>query len=247
MTERVKTNIKGLDKILGGGLPKGNIILVAGTPGTGKSILCANILYNNALDGKKCLYLNLEQNEGRLDKQMNQFGWDPKKVKKNLKIVSVDTGEPGLVGYLLEEIQKLKYDIIVLDSLDSVSSNPPTSGEMGKPNIQKIAELTIPTMLDAPTIGRMKLKQIFSAIANSKATAFVTSEKVEGAEGISRDTISEFLCDGILVLTFSSVAGGANRTLEIRKMRLSKFSEGIMPMEISSKGVMVTPLEDEKL
>ena len=61
------------------------VIIVTGTPGTGKSILCSQILYNNALKGKKCLYLNLEQNEGRLENQMKQFGWTPEDWN-NLKL-----------------------------------------------------------------------------------------------------------------------------------------------------------------
>ena len=144
-------------------------------------------------------------------------------------------------------MQKTKYDLIVLDSLDSISSTPMETEELGKMSMQKISESVLPTVVDMPTVGRMKLKKIFTAIANSKATALLTSEKVENALGFSRDTISEFLCDAIIVLTYSSVAGGANRTLEIRKNRLSKFDEGIMPMEISDKGIVVTPLEEEKL
>ncbi len=245
--ERILTGIEGLDKLIQGGLPKGSITLISGTPGTGKSILCSQIAYTNALNGKKCLYLNLEQNEGRLENQMEQFGWTPQKVSKSLNVVPVDSASPDDIGYLVGEITKVKYDIIILDSLDSISSNPATLGELGEKKVQKIEETTFPMMLDGVILGRLKLKKIFSAIAKSGATAILTTEKVEGAQGISRDTISEFLCDGIIVLTFSSIAGGASRTLEIRKMRLTKFSEGIMSMDITKNGILVTPLEEEKL
>ena len=124
MVERISTGIPGLDSLIEGGFPKRSINLVAGTPGTGKSIFCAQILYNNALKGKKCLYLNLEQNEGLLENQMLQFGCDIKKVSKNLKIVAVDSSDQDIVGSVLEQLQGTNYDLIALDSLDSISSTP---------------------------------------------------------------------------------------------------------------------------
>ena len=44
--ERLKTYIEGFDKILEGGIPRGHIVLVTGTPGTMKSSLSYYILYN---------------------------------------------------------------------------------------------------------------------------------------------------------------------------------------------------------
>jgi len=238
MVERIPTGVSGLDKLIEGGFPKGSITLVSGTPGTGKSILCTQVLFQNALKGKKCLYLNLEQNEGRLESQMAQFGWDVAKVKKNMKVVSVDSSNPKLVEYLLQEIQKSKYDLIALDSLDSISSTPLSPKEMGKMRMEEIAEDVIPMLIDAPNVGRLKLKQIFTAIAKSRATALLTSEKVKGAEGISRDTISEFLCDAIIVL--HAVEGEEGfRTLNIPKIRMTKQRSGIYSFEISINGLVV--------
>lgn len=239
MVERVPTGIAGLDNLIEGGLPKGSITLISGTPGTGKSILCSQILYANALKGKKCLYLNLEQNEGRLDAQMEQFGWNPEKAKKNLKIVGVDSSNPEMVRYVLNAIQEANYDLIALDSLDSISSTPVELGEMGKMGMEKIVDTVAPTIMDAPTIGRMKLKKIFAAIAKSKATALLTSEKVEGAQGISRDTISEFLCDGIIILDLRKIAKKSIRSFEVRKMRQTKHSIDLFLFEITGSGLVV--------
>ncbi|MFH1391525.1 MAG: ATPase domain-containing protein [Candidatus Diapherotrites archaeon] len=242
MVTRVKTGIPGLDKLLEGGIPKGAVLLISGTPGTGKSILSSQMAYQIALSGKKCLYLNLEQKEGQIEIQMEQFGWDAKKVKNKLKIVTVDSSNPKIVEYVIDEIKNANYDLIILDSLDSISSSPVSLEELGERSLEKVAEFTVPTIMDSVMIGRMKLKRIFKAINTSNATAILTSEKVEGAKGISRDTISEFLCDGIIIL--HSVEGEEGfRTLNIPKMRLTKQKQGIYSFTIEKEGVKVKAQE----
>ena len=58
MVERIATGIKGFDALVQGGLPKGSASLVAGAPGTGKTIFCLQALFNNALAGKNCLFFS---------------------------------------------------------------------------------------------------------------------------------------------------------------------------------------------
>lgn len=239
MVERISTGIAGFDKLVDGGLPKSSITLVSGTPGTGKSILCAQVIYNNALKGKKCLYLNLEQNEGRLESQMKQFGWDPEKIRKNLKITSVDSSNPNMVEYILEAIGGLNYDLIVLDSLDSISSLPISLEDMGKSGAEKASEFIMPAIFAEPLVGRAKLKRIFTAIAKSKATALLTSERIEGAQGISRDTISEFLCDGIITMHYVEIGIADYRTMLIIKVRNSDHYKDVIPFNITGKGIEI--------
>lgn len=237
MVERVPTGIKGFDALIEGGLPKGSVTLVSGTPGTGKSIFCSQIAYNNAVKGKKCLYLNLEQDEGKMKGQLDDLGWDINKVAKNLKVVTVDTTDSKVVEYILKEIARLNYDMIILDSLDSIFSVPPETEELASPKIQTIAEHVVPTTLDMTTIGRMRLKEIFSAINKSKATTLLTAERVEGADGISRDTISEFLCDGIITMHYLGVGSSEYRSMRVIKMRRSGHEKDYISFDINKKGI----------
>src|SRR5437867_12731179 len=58
----LETYVDGLDRALGGGIPKGSTILVAGTPGTMKTSLILWVMHENArLKGTKSLYVSLEQ------------------------------------------------------------------------------------------------------------------------------------------------------------------------------------------
>lgn len=237
MVERVPSGIKGFDDLIEGGFPKGSVTLIAGPPGTGKSIFCSQIAYNCASKGKKCLYLNLEQDEGRLEGQMQDFDWNVDKIKKNLKMVSIDSSNPDVIEYILEEIQKLNYDLIVLDSLDSISSNPVDISDLIKLGATNTNDMVSTMMSGAPTIGRMKLKKIFQAISKSKATALVTSERVRKAPGITRDTISEFLSDAIILLYYLGVGSAEFRSLKIIKMRRSNHEKDYIMFEIGKNGI----------
>jgi circadian clock protein KaiC len=83
----------------------------------------------------------------------------------------------------------------------------------------------------------MRLKEIFDALAASGATVLLTSERVEGGMGISRDTISEFLCDGIIILKSLAIGKTFNRTLQIAKMRLTDSDCSIKSFSITKTGV----------
>lgn len=230
--ERYKTFVAGLDSLIEGGFPKGHVILLVGTPGTGKSIFCSQVLFHNAVAGKSCLFLNMEQNSHRTENQMAQFGWDLR-AAKSLKILSIDADDPNLVTYLLNELQQSKYDLVCLDSLDSITSNPIqlTSLPMHS-DVQRIP-------LDPLNLSRLRLKTIFKALANSGATVLLTSERVENQPGLTRDTISEFLCDGIILLKLSSLGLSMNRTLQILKMRETKIDLTGHVYEIAEKGIQL--------
>ena len=73
MVQFYKTYIKGFDSELGGGIPQGHIILVAGTPGTMKSTLSYYLLYHNVRKtDARGLYLSFEQSKESLKFQLER-------------------------------------------------------------------------------------------------------------------------------------------------------------------------------
>ena len=69
-------------------------------------------------------------------------------------------------------------------------------------------------------------------------TTLIISQSIREGD-LSRDRISEFICDGIINIVFESMGGAYSRSLMIRKMRRTKNDEDIHPLEISKKGLVV--------
>jgi KaiC/GvpD/RAD55 family RecA-like ATPase len=129
---RIKTYIENLDERMQGGIPKGQLVLLAGAPGTMKSSIAYSILYHNAIkNGTKSLYMTLEQSRENLNQQMESMGLPPEKVRDTVNILDLGIIRKSLTqlsakGSWMQVFKmyaenlktSLGYEILVLDSLD---------------------------------------------------------------------------------------------------------------------------------
>jgi KaiC/GvpD/RAD55 family RecA-like ATPase len=100
-TEHVKTYIDGFDDKLQGGIPAGSVVLLVGQPGTMKSSVAFNMLFNNAKDkGLRSLYVTLEQGSKSLTNHMTAMGMNQKEVFDKLEIIDI-----GLIRKKLTQLQ----------------------------------------------------------------------------------------------------------------------------------------------
>src|SRR5206468_10773318 len=72
--DRLKTYVEGFDEALGGGIPRGSLVLVTGTPGTMKTALTCSILYENVKAGSKALYITLQESQEDVRAAMTDLG-----------------------------------------------------------------------------------------------------------------------------------------------------------------------------
>lgn len=240
--ERIPTGIKGLDDLIEGGLPKGSTTLISGPPGTGKSIFCMNFLYNNAAKyGRKGLYVSFEQSEKEIKIQMSQLGLDHEIVEKGLiKILTQRPENPDLVFEIMKEAGKGGFELVVIDSLASIVTSPMSPER--QLSMSQIQDAIIPLPMDVENLNRIKVKMIMEAVKGAGVTSLLTTEMVDGMNGYSRDTISEFLADAVIVLHHVEGEEGF-RTLHIPKIRLTKQKSGIYNFEITKKGIEVKTQE----
>ncbi|MDG6913060.1 MAG: AAA family ATPase, partial [Nitrososphaerota archaeon] len=98
--QRLKTRVEGLDDLMEGGLVRGDIHLVAGGPGTGKTVLSANIAYNAATAGENVVYATFEESAEYLRRNLKLLGLDVVPLEKEGKFSIVDL--EALKGQQLE-------------------------------------------------------------------------------------------------------------------------------------------------
>jgi len=190
-TERVPTRIAGLDERMGGGIPKGFLVLLAGPVGSMKSSLAFSILFHAARGGARGLYLSLEQDEESLLGQMKSLGLDMAGLRQlhvvDLGAVRKDLEEERAdwldsLCALLERYKKeIGCDILVIDSLDALYS---------------LVDLQNP---------RRELFHFFQRMRGLGATTFLISEMAPDDRRFGKYGVEEFLSDGIIHLRLKEV------------------------------------------
>lgn len=248
---RTKTGIAGLDTLIEGGLPRNSVTLVSGAPETGKSILCLQYILNGAIQSEPGIYVTFEQSEKELIENARKVGFDMKPLIKSgkLKIIFLNLGtyEKGMVdsedlmNYVSDEVKKIKAKRLVIDSISSVINVFMLSNVCGKAesDVIEIGDTKVmPLVIDEKPVIRNIVWSTIRGLKATGCTCLATSELVEGQNGYSRDNISEFQSDGIILL--HSVEGEESfRTLNVPKMRQTNQKQGIYSFKITNKGIVV--------
>ncbi len=111
--ERLKTNFKDLNTVLGGGFLQGSVNLLAGQPGIGKSTLlmqiCAEIAKN-----KKVLYVSGEESAGQIKLRAERLGAS----SDNLNFASSTSGND-----IAKTIESGEFDFVIVDSIQTLTMN----------------------------------------------------------------------------------------------------------------------------
>jgi circadian clock protein KaiC len=235
--KRVGTGIEGLDGLLQGGYPQGSVSLVAGTPGTGKTIVCFQYINAGIKNGEKCLFLTSDERIYNLVSQAKKFGFDFDAAMQSgqLKFMYLDLEKRTVHKEMEAEIRIGKYSRVVLDSLTPLSEMPVWVVSRGSEIIPpEDTVMSAPIPIDSIQATRMHVRRLLRILEEDDCTALVTSEITEGSRNLSRDSVSEFLVDGILVLDLDPSMD--RRKLTVRKMRGTKHTLKPRDIEINSKG-----------
>ncbi len=123
--ERMLTGMPELDRVLGGGLVKGSLILVGGDPGIGKSTLLLQIC--QSLE-KKVLYISGEESEKQIKIRAQRLGV----TSENIYIVSETD-----VATVLETIRDVKPDVVIIDSIQTMTCDEISSAAGSVPQVRE--------------------------------------------------------------------------------------------------------------
>lgn len=224
-TERLRSGIAGLDRIMGGGIPKGDLLLLTGTAGTGKTNFCLQFVYEGITKyGQNGVYLSFEELPESIRKNALHFGWDFTPLEKagRFSFIKYDPYHVEDVFDILESaIRDTKAERVVVDSISALGLY-----------VRDRAEL------------RRMIFNLSMMLKKLKCTSILVSEIVHGSRGISRYGVEEFVADSVIVLYYERVNGSFTRAAQIWKERGSPHSEKLHPYRITEGGVVVYPEEE---
>jgi KaiC domain protein len=222
---RAPTGIAGLDEMLGGGFPQGHVVLVTGLPGTGKTCLALQFLFHGLTRGEKAVFLSLEEDLPALTESARQFGWPVDAALKDgsLKILRLDPKETRgnlhrIQSELPRELQTLGVRRIAVDSVSLLNM-----------------------LSDDEPSRRATLFALAAACRGSGATTVLTAEADPRHPEVSRDGLSEYVADGVLLLGYNQASDGHRVGLSLRvlKMRRTAHVRSVQPYVIGPSGIAV--------
>ncbi|WP_139451920.1 DNA repair protein RadA [Campylobacter armoricus] len=204
---RISTQDSELDLVLGGGLVVGSLVLIGGSPGIGKSTLLLKIASNLARSGKKVLYVSGEESKSQIKMRADRLNANCESLFLLTELCLED---------ILSELSKKDYEILIIDSIQTLYSNKITSAAG---SITQVREITFELMRFCK--------------ANNISTFIIGHITKDGA--IAGPRILEHMVD--VVLYFEGDTNKEVRILRGFKNRFGNISE-IGIFEMTSKGLI---------
>jgi circadian clock protein KaiC len=222
--DRVSTGIKEFDNLIEGGIPRGYLVLLAGNPGSGKTIFAAQFLYDGLKAGESGVYVSFAENHETFMRNMKKLNMDFEKYEReglfrHLDFVTVkEKGVDNILMRVLKEVNLLKAKRLVIDSISALN----------QAFVDKIdVRITLHSILG----------KIIHAIG---ITVILISEIPIGSKSLGGGA-EEFVVDGVVIMRQFLHRGFSNRKLQVLKMRGTKTSGKQLRYDIGNDGVIVYP------
>ncbi|MGZ7071995.1 MAG: RAD55 family ATPase, partial [Candidatus Angelobacter sp.] len=221
---RLSTGIPGLDIMLGGGIPEGDSVLVAGASGTGKSIMASQFIAAGIRQGEPGVVAVFEERPQEYATRAGAFGLDLENPQRDgkleiLYIRPLDLSVDETMHEVVDAVQKIGAKRVVIDSLAGfeMALSPGFRAEF-----------------------RESLYRMIGALKGSGVTILSTVEVDESFTEFTFSTYSiSFLTDDIIRLRYVSIESQLRRILVVVKMRGGSHSQDIREYEITSEGVII--------
>jgi len=231
-SNRIATNVPGLDTVLKGGLLPARTYLIVGSAGTGKTILSLQWLLSCESKGDTCLFISLAESADEVKRNLAGFNWDisgveildmaPSGRAEDLKAGEYNVFEPSEVEQIpawrtiVEAVERIHPQCIVIDSV---------------------------TQLRYLSTTEYFFRKLILGLVNflncQNCTTFMTYEPTE----LEKETSLALAVDGIIHLRRQISPGRVIelRSLEVEKMRGSDYLSGYHPLRITENGIGVFP------
>jgi circadian clock protein KaiC len=229
---KAPTGIPGLDEITFGGLPAGRPTLVAGGPGSGKTLLGISFLVEGAQRfDEPGVLLTFEEKAEELATDVRSLGFDLDKLCSEKKLlvdyIHVDrseieeTGEYDLEGLFVRldhAIKEIGAKRVMLDTIETLFGGLKDTG-----------------------ILRAELRRLFRWLRDRRITAIITAER-GGDSQFTRQGLEEYITDAVISLDHRVDEQISTRRIRIVKYRGSTHGTNEYPFLIGRDGINVLPV-----
>lgn len=225
---KAATGIIGFDEITRGGLPHGRTTILAGGPGSGKTIFAVQFLTHGVRRcGEPGIFVAFEETPERIVANLQGFGWEletlvPKKLyfmdaQLTTELLQVgDFDLSGMLASLGSVAEKMGARRIVFDALDVLLAHLPDA-------MARRREIC--------RIHQWLLSRDLTGLITAKAASEDTSSL-----GLQPFGFMQFMVDCAVMLNHRVVLGVSQRNLRVQKYRGSSFDENESPFVISKTG-----------
>ncbi len=221
MEMKLATGIAGLDSMLSGGIPRGYVVAVIGSYGTGKTTLGMHFIYEGLKRGEKCVVISFDEDEDSLIRNAKSVGMDLT-LFKNLQISRLDAlsfkkSFEKMENELPELIKSMQASRMLIDSIS-----------------------VLETLFNDAERYQI-LSNLKKVLKSQQVTAILTSEADKFMPTASKYGILEYICDGMICLKMirKSELDEPTLGLEVVKMRGVKHSRKPKPYLITERGIVV--------
>jgi circadian clock protein KaiC len=226
--EKIPSGIDGFDVISMGGIPKNRMTLISGTPGSGKTIFCAQFLMGGISDLKEPgVFVTFEEKPEDIITNMEAFNWDIKKhINGGLwKFVDVaprlddefmihgNYDLSGLIFRIKAAVESIGARRVVLDSIAVLFNKFPNK-----------------------EVVRKEIIRIKSCLQDLSVTSLISSERYEEFDSKFHYDVLDFVSDNVILLKNTLFQEYRRRTIEIFKYRGVPHKKGQHSFTINDEG-----------
>lgn len=222
--ERIKTEIKGLDEMLGGGFLPQTANLVEGPPGTGKSTLGMQFIYNGIrYHNEPGLIVTFEEFPQQYYRDAEGFGWDFRQLEREGKLRVIMTSP---------EVSR--------SDLESVGGTIETlAREMGARRILVDSVSHFDQLAEDPVELRTVVYGFINALKREGLTSILTRESPVLLGGEESENSVTFVVDSYVMLRYVEIESAIRKALLVLKQRGSDHAKDIRQFEITPQGIEI--------
>ena len=219
---QLPTGVRGLDEILGGGLPEFSFNIIAGAPGCGKTTLAHQFVFANATRKRPALYFTVlgEPAIKMLRYQQQYSFFDASRLATSIRFINlseivVEQDLNAVLAEITKVVEATNPSVVVVDSFRTV---------LRKISVNSSSEMELQSFI----------QRLAMLLTSFQATTFLIGEY---SEGEMRDNPVFTVADGLFWLTQTAERNSVVRKLQIMKLRGQASVPGLHTIRIGNDGL----------